>query len=142
MPILHRVMRCLIRRYPDIRSGTSVWDERLLHYTMERGPMAARVLAHTMTCDDGPDLVGDAYLFQRLMRLADPNLASPLVSVTGSSRRLRECRVALTPFGRSVLAGEANQVEINGIDDWIGGVHLTSGRPITFRDGDTLVMPP
>jgi hypothetical protein len=141
MPILHRAMRCLIQRYPDHQSGTSSWDERLLHYTMERGPKAARVLAHTMTHDDDPDLVGDAYLFHRLMRLADPNLASPLVSVEGSKRTLRECRVTLTPFGQKVLAGDASQVRENGIDDWIGGVHLTSAGPVTFREGDTLGLP-
>lgn len=140
MPILHRAMRCLIQRYPDHQSGTSSWDERLLHYTMDRGPKAAHVLGLTMGFDDSPDLVGDGYLFQRLMRLADSTLASPLVSVTGSRRLLRECQVRLTPFGQMVLAGEANQVRRNGIDDWIGGVHLTSAAPVTFREGDRLVL--
>lgn len=141
MPVLHGAMRFLLRRYPDRQSGTSAWDERLLHYTVERGPKAARVLGHTMGWDEGPDLVGDAYLFHRLMSLANPNLASPLVSIDGSRRVLRECRVTLTPFGQKVLAGDANQVRENGIDDWIGGVHLTSAAPVTFRDGDTLVLP-
>ena len=141
MPILHRAMRCLLQRYPDHQSGTNSWDERLLHYTMERGPKAAHVMGFTMGFNDSPDLVGDGYLFQRLMRLADPNLASPLVSVVGSRRELRKCEVALTPFGQMVLAGEVNQVRQNGIDDWIGGVHLTSAAPITFRKGDSLILP-
>jgi hypothetical protein len=30
----------------------------------------------------------------------------------------------VTPAGRRVLRGEADHVALNGIDRWIGGVHL------------------
>lgn len=141
LPVLHCAMRQLVYRYPDIRSGTSVWDERLLHYTQERGPRAVRVLGHTIGNNDTPDWIDDVYLFRRLVALSAGSLASPLVSATGDTETLRECRVELTPFGEAVLAKEANHVRENGIDDWIGGVHLTWDTLITFRDGDTLVMP-
>jgi len=141
LPILHHAMCHLVYRYPDIRSGTSIWDERLLHYTQERGPSATRVLGFTIGYNDTPDWIGDVYLFRRLAALAEPSLVVPLVSATGNTGKLRECRVEVTPFGQKVLAGEANHVRENGIDDWIGGVHLTSEAPITFREGDTLVLP-
>jgi hypothetical protein len=141
LPFLHRAMCQLVFRYPDIRSGTSVWDERLLHYTRERGPRALRVLGHTIGNNDTSDWIDDVYLFRRLLSLSRPTLASPLVSATGDTETLRECRVELTRFGEKVLAGEANQVRENGIDDWIGGVHPTSNGPTTFRDADTLVLP-
>ena len=35
---------------------------------------------------------------------------------------------ALTHAGRRVLAGEADYVALNGIDRWMGGVHLTDGK--------------
>jgi hypothetical protein len=50
------------------------------------------------------------------------------------------CEVALTEAGEAVLAARANAVELNGIDDWILGVHLDSERgSVWFRKEGTLI---
>ncbi len=36
--------------------------------------------------------------------------------------------IALTSFGRDLLAGTADWIETNGIDRWVGGVHVTPGN--------------
>ena len=51
-----------------------------------------------------------------------------------------DCEVELTSFGEEVSAGNTNNVYENGIDDWIGGVHLTDEGYVTFRSGDSLVL--
>lgn len=38
--------------------------------------------------------------------------------------------LALTDDGRQVLAGEADRVRLNGLDRWLGGVHLVAGGPM------------
>jgi hypothetical protein len=38
--------------------------------------------------------------------------------------RTRKTKFALTELGNSVLRGEADFVALNGIDLWLGGVHL------------------
>jgi len=43
--------------------------------------------------------------------------------------------VALTEAGRRVLDGAADHVELNGVDRWIGGVHLL-GREVSWRWDD------
>ena len=86
------------------------------------------------------DQVCDSYLFHRLVALGSPDLNSPLISISGSPRKMRECEVKLTAFGQKVLAGEDNHVRENGIDDWVGGVHLSAERSVTFREGDSLVL--
>jgi hypothetical protein len=43
--------------------------------------------------------------------------------------------VHLTGSGERVLAGEADQVALNGIDRWIGGVHL-EGHHVPWRWDD------
>ena len=75
---------------------------------------------------DGLDWVGDAYLFTRLRSLADPSLSQPLISLTGNSANMRETNVSLTATGKDVLEGKVNSVALNGIDDWVGGIHLDS----------------
>jgi hypothetical protein len=44
----------------------------------------------------------------------------------------RHATVALTDAGRRVLDGAADHVALNGIDRWIGGVHLV-GRDVAWR---------
>lgn len=47
----------------------------------------------------------------------------------------RETCLRLTDIGARVLAGAADQVTLNGVDRWIGGVHLF-GRHVTWRWDD------
>lgn len=140
LPALHSAMACLILRYPDAQSGLSYWDERLLHYTNVKGPKATRVIGYTMGYNETLDYIGDLYLFRRLVALGDAGLRSPLLSITGNTQNMRECEVELTPFGHEVLVGRVNHVRENGIDDWIGGVHLSDQESVTYRDGTSLVL--
>lgn len=142
LPLLQEAIRQLIGRYPDQQTGLSVCDTWLLEHTIEHGPLPARVVGYTMGDNATPDQVGDRHLFHRLCRLGRPESPSPLVSLSGDTRAMRTCRVEITDFGRRVLAGEANHVVANGIDDWIGGVHLKSGERVIYRDGDRLVPSP
>ena len=86
------------------------------------------------------DLVGDAYLFWRLRGLGASGLAHPLVALSGDPYDMRECEVAITEAGESVLACRANAIELNGIDDWVLGVHLDSRQgSVWYRKGNTLI---
>jgi hypothetical protein len=137
MPIAHRAIRRLLYRYPDARSGLGFWDERLLHYTLKEGPRAMRVVGYTMA-SESLDRQGHMYLLRRLTAMATQR--SPLVSLKDSPARMLDCEVEVTSFGEAVLAGKANNVHENGIDDWIGGVHLTDEGYVTFRSGDSLIL--
>jgi hypothetical protein len=63
----------------------------------------------------------------------------PLLSRQGLA--MPEAEFRLTRTGNRVLAGEANLIDLNGIDAWICGVHLdsTSGD-IWVRRGDQLAV--
>lgn len=105
-------------------------------------PNAARVVGHTMvdTWDDA-DLMGDLYLFGRMLRLADSRWPVPLLEITGDRTNMRDVQVTLTPFGRDVLEGKASNYPTNPIDDWASGVKLSSadGRVLWFGDGTRLI---
>ena len=137
MPIAHRAVRELLYRYPDVRSGLGVWDERLLRHALDKGPTALRVIGYTLGTQS-LDWQGDMHLFRRLVGMAA--VRSPLISLAGSRESMRGCEVRLTSFGHDVLAGNANTVHENGIDEWIGGVHLGSESNVTFRSGDSLIL--
>ena len=84
------------------------------------------------------DMVGDHYLFSRLRKLADPALPAPLVTLSGDPTSMRACAAALTDLGRAVVEGRENFIRLNGIDDWVLGVHLdsASGGRVWYRTDD------
>lgn len=141
LPFLHRSLRGLLNRYPAFTNGLNWWDTQLLRFTDEEGPEAVRVVAFALIeYTDAGDLVGDAYLFARLCRLGKAELPRPLVQVTDEGAGLRGARVRLTDAGREVRAGRLNAVELNGIDDWVGGVHLSSAKgTVWFHRSGTFV---
>lgn len=132
--------RCLTDRYPDHQSGLTRWQRELLRYTKDKGPLAARVIGHTMGHNFDSDLVGDMYLFACLKAMSSSNLAHRLVELSGNAASMHECNVVLTQMGHAVLDGRANAVELNGLDDWVLGVHLDakSGR-VWYRKDGTLI---
>ena len=82
------------------------------------------------------ELVGDALLFDILrafVRAPHPLLrfAEPF---TGKfeSWQFNGSKIALTDAGRRILEGKADHVALNGIDRWIGGVHLLE-RQVRWR---------
>jgi hypothetical protein len=49
-----------------------------------------------------------------------------LPSLCASWPEFNEQQMVITRAGERVLANELDWIEINGIDKWLGGVHLTS----------------
>jgi hypothetical protein len=55
---------------------------------------------------------------------------APLLEAQPTRRPIdRTATQRLTDAGARVLAGEADHVRLNGIDRWIGGVHLRGRHP-------------
>jgi hypothetical protein len=120
--------QCLSRlawRYPHSSTGLNFWERALLQNVEQHGPKAAYVVGHTLA---GPgwdaDPIGDGWLLWRLRRLS--TLPVPLVRLLGDLDTLRGTRVELLPAGSKVLEGATNLLDVNPIDDWVGGVHLDS----------------
>jgi hypothetical protein len=119
----------VLRRYPDRASGLNYWDRRLLHECRERGPRVASVLAHVIEAmfNDG-DLVGDLYIASRMLGMSASSLPRPLLQFIGSRHQVGRGEVTLTEFGEQVLRGAEPAYPVNPIDDWAGGVHLSSAN--------------
>ncbi len=137
---MRQASQLMRRRFPDRQSGLGFWDRALLREVQLHGPNAARVIGYTMVdhWSDG-DIVGDWYLFGRLLQMGNPELPAPLVSMTDTDD-MRNAQVQLTAFGRDVLEGRASNYPSNPIEEWTAGVRLSSreGR-LWFDAGDRLV---
>jgi hypothetical protein len=131
----------VLRRYPGLTTGLNFWDRFLLEQVEAHGPKAPSVLAHTIDAmfDDG-DLVGDLYMFSRILWMSSTALPRPLLNFSGSRQQVARAEVSLTEFGAQVLRGEASAYPANPIDDWAGGVHLSSANAnLWFNDNGKIV---
>jgi hypothetical protein len=139
---LGQAMTLMLRRYPDIRTGLPHWDYMLLRAVQMHAPRAARGVAHAMTEDwHDADLVGDYFLFGRLLKLAGDALPRPLLRISGPCTQMRDTEVGLTEFGRDVLEGKASSYPANPIEDWAAGVRLASAEgAIWFNDNGRIVQ--
>jgi len=138
---LRLAMQLMTRRFPDKRNGLSYWDYALLLRVKARGPEVSRIIGYTMseTFVLG-DLVGDWYLFGRMLRLGDARNPKPLVTLSGEATSIGNTNAALTPFGEEVLKGTASNYPANPVDDWAAGVKLSSADgALWFNDGGKLV---
>ena len=151
LPLLQKALWNLFYRYPDISTGLSRFDEIILDGANRHSPKAARIIGHSLAFDMmyernslyELDLVGDLYLFHRLKKMAQPHLARPLLKLNTLDKPLKETQVEVTEFGKEVLKGKHNIVQINGINDWVCGVHLNSENgQIWMRDKAHLFMSP
>ena len=138
---LKLAMRLMSRRFPDKRTGLTYWDHALLSRVEKFGPAVSHVIGYTMaeTYEFG-DLVGDWYLFWRILKLGSKSNPQPLLELSGDQMSIRNTEATLTPFGQEVLKGGASNYPANPIDDWAAGVKLSSANgALWFNDGGRLV---
>ncbi|HEY1653942.1 MAG TPA: hypothetical protein VGF86_02380 [Candidatus Tumulicola sp.] len=114
LPFLKAAMRRLCEEYPYVGDGLSRSQRQALAAVRD-GPASNEDLFFRAQTREEAAFLGDTAFARILADLREPECAL-IAGVEGS--------LALTPLGERVLAGEADWLEIAGIDRWIGGVHL------------------
>jgi hypothetical protein len=120
----------LSREYPSTRDGLSLTERRILAAVGDEETTAGAAFVRTGRREARPFL-GDGWSFDRMTFLA--RAPTPLLDASPAGEPVdRHTRLRLTEAGRRVLAGAEDHVALNGVDRWIGGVHLT-GREVRWR---------
>ncbi len=114
LPALAPALTRLLRQYPSTRDGLSLTERRALA-AIATGLTGFADIFLAQARDD-PPFLGDAVLRGYLDRLAGG--VQPLLEIDDAGR------YRLTITGGRVLDGRADQIALNGIDRWYGGVHL------------------
>jgi DNA-binding transcriptional MerR regulator len=134
LPFLAPALRRLLDELPAPTDGLSR-TERFALETIEAGARtAAAAFVASQRREEAPFL-GDTWFFRTLSALGQGEnrlvegdgapLPPPPPLSDGQSFMRLELRV--TDAGERVLRGDANRVELLGIDRWVGGTHVTHG---------------
>ena len=133
LPYLGAALRRLIEEYPSDLNGLARSEHQMLQAIATGARTGSEAFAASARMENAI-FMGDLTFWGIAERLAGG--PSPLLTIGD----VMKGRVAMTPAGADVLAGRADAIALNGIDRWLGGVHLTPGS-LWRRSPDGVLRP-
>lgn len=127
--LVHALQRHLLQ-FPSAKNGLSR-SEELIVVALATETKSLKEVFKYQAAAESAEFLGDAIFAIYAKGLS--NVSDPLIqfedgtSVDGddSQPEFWNRVVELTDAGKAVLNGERDHIELNGIDRWLGGVHLT-----------------
>jgi hypothetical protein len=150
LPFLAPALQRLLEELPAPTDGLSATERRALEVIAggARTPPASFVAAQRL--EDAPFL-GDTWFYRTLSalgqdanRLVETDDGTPLPPPPprGAGQRFARLQLRLTATGERTLRGEADRVELLGIDRWIGGTHVTPDTTWRWHPTRRKLLPP
>ncbi|MCI0437062.1 MAG: hypothetical protein L0271_25990 [Gemmatimonadetes bacterium] len=145
LPFLGAAFVRLLEEYPSVHNGLGRTEQQILQILAGGSRRAAEVFETNQRLEERV-FMGDVTFWNRLRALAEE--PAPLIgfedpgparAIAAPGRGVRELHrdsairfdadVALTAHGRNVVEARADRIELRGIDQWIGGVHMNRATP-------------
>lgn len=135
LPYLHDALMRYLQQYPCVRNGLNRLQNNALKAVATGHFQLVDIFVQVDHREERP-FFGDTTLWQCLDGMASGK--HPLIFVSGPGRlplwnpprNLAAWEVLVTEAGVEVLEGKKDAIELNGVDRWMGGVHLCRGKPI------------
>jgi hypothetical protein len=125
LPTMAHALQRHLRQLPSVHNGLSLSENLTLQILNEKGGMNAGRLFGWYTNHYEPlSFMGDSGYWQLLQVLATAQ--HPAIHLDKQGIEPSQWQVALSEAGRQLLAGQADWIALNGIDSWVGGIHLCS----------------
>lgn len=128
LPFVKAALEAHLRRFPSTKNGLGRIESTALRL-IDHGSHNFAELFSKFGDSEPVYGIGDAQFWLALRRMS--RARHPLIAVEGAADQaaltpeLREKgRFELTDEGKALLNGEADFVALNGLDLWLGGVHL------------------
>jgi len=128
LPYLAAAIRRQLEELPSTRNGLSRTEHQALAAVAAGAADMVTAFRSTQEMEERV-FMGDASFARALRGMAQAGLPLLHLDPPGDHVPLGRQAVALTPAGSDVLAGRADHARMNGVDRWIGGVHLLGRNP-------------
>lgn len=145
LPYARDAFQAHLERFPSTRNGLGRIENTLLNLIAggidEFGP-----LFHMIGELEPIYGLGDWQVWRHLDEMS--KLTNPLITIHDvqnverplTSNDYREAYFKLTDSGRAVLVGNSDMMNINHIDYWLGGVHVTNEIPWRWDDAEEQII--
>lgn len=120
LPLLKGALARHLEQFPSLKNGLARTERQILEVTIA-GVQRYEDLFLAEQDREERVFMGDVVFWHYVDRLRNARL--PLIEV-------RNDAVRVTATGHRVLIGNEDQIALNGIDRWMGGVRLASGTPL------------
>ena len=122
LPFLSTAMSAHLRRFPNTANGLGQIENKSLEL-VENGRELFSDLFPEFIATEPVYGLGDSQLWLTLVNLSEGN--QPLLTTQSDNERVSPTTTfKITDAGKAVLNGRSDFVHLNGVDQWLGGVHL------------------
>jgi len=137
LPLLAPALRRLLEELPAPGDGLSGTERRALQAIEAGADTPGTAFLAAQELDEAP-FQGDTWFYRALTelgrgtnRLVETRAGDelPAAPPLGDGQVFRALRLRLTRQGERVLCGEADRVELLGVDRWLGGIYVTPETP-------------
>ena len=125
LPFLAPALRRHLEQFPSVENGLSRTERQALSVLRDRGPLPALQLFFAVQKMEDPLFMGDLSFFAILKELASARFPLIRMESDAGSQVSGSSVVKLTEVGSRVLDLQDDHIKLNGIERWLGGVHLT-----------------
>lgn len=123
LPFLHGALLRHLEQFPSAANGLSRSEQQILEIAAD-GVSGVGAIFCASSEREERIFLGDLIFVAYIRRLVETKV--PLLRVVKEADLSGRTEVKITPEGQAVLRCEADHVRLNGIDRWLGGVHLRS----------------
>ena len=136
-PFMKEALARHLQEFPATSDGLGRTDRQILKLVSEGASRPGRIFAANIEFETAL-FIGDWGIYQHIQELCNVRQllnCSPYgefrdaLDPALSAEEFRRQELSLTDRGRQVLANEADASAFGEVDRWLGGVHLTNGKP-------------
>jgi hypothetical protein len=135
LPFLHAALLRHLEQFPGLHDGLARTERQALRFAEAGLHEFAEMFQADQQLEESI-YMGDTTYRQYLQRLT--HARHPLLV----GQAVLPATFDLTDFGRKVLAQQEDHIRLNGINRWLGGVHLCEGAPIWRWDANRRTIAP
>ena len=125
LPYIASALRRHLEQFPSVDSGLSRTERQALSVLRDHGSLSGGQLCVEVWRQEEAVFMGDDSFYRMMADLSEA--PHTLVQISDTPQHgLGD--VTITETGRQVLEGRADHIDLNGIDRWLGGVHLKGDK--------------
>ena len=132
LPVMRRALRRFLQDLPWVSNGLSLTEHTTLQILQDKGPMnAGRLFGWFQNHYDPLPGMGDAFYYKWVHGLAE--VSEPAIHLHRRGDKPIEWDLELTVFGTALLNHQADWLQANPVQRWVGGVHIDSRAASHWR---------